>query len=91
MIRSFANRSTEQIWRTGKTRGSPPADVTRRKLGMLDMAVELHDLNCPLGDRLEKLHGDRRGQSSIRLNDQYRICFVWRNHEAWNVEVTDYQ
>jgi toxin HigB-1 len=90
VIRSFANRRTAEIWRTGKTRGSPPADVTRRKLGMLDVAVELHDLKCPPGNRLEKLHGGRRGQYSIRINDQYRICFVWRDHDAYDVEVTDY-
>ncbi len=90
VIRSFANRATAEIWRTGKTRGSPPADVTKRKLGMLDAAVELHDLKYPPGDRLEKLHADRRGQHSIRINDQYRICFVWRDHDAHDVEVTDY-
>jgi toxin HigB-1 len=90
VIRSFANRTTEEIWRTGKTRGSPPADVTKRKLGMLDGALELSDLKCPPGNRLEKLHGDRRGQYSIRINDQYRICFVWRDHDAYEVEVTDY-
>jgi proteic killer suppression protein len=89
VIRSFANRATEDIWRTGKTRGSPPADVTKRKLGMLDAALELHDLNYPPGNRLEKLR-DRRGQYSIRINDQYRICFVWRDHDAYDVEVTDY-
>jgi toxin HigB-1 len=90
VIRSFANRATEEIWRTGKTRGSPPADVTKRKLGMLDAARELPDLKCPPGNRLEKLHGDRRGQYSLRINDQYRICFVWRDHDAYEVEVTDY-
>jgi proteic killer suppression protein len=90
VIRSFANRSTEEIWRTAKTRGSPPADVTKRKLEMLDVAVELHDLRCPPGNRLEKLRGDRQGRYSIRINDQYRICFVWRDHDAYDVEVTDY-
>jgi proteic killer suppression protein len=90
VIRSFANRDTQEIWRTGKTRGSPPADVAKRKLGMLDGALELNDLKCPPGNRLEKLHGDRRGQYSIRINDQYRICFVWRDHDAYEVEVTDY-
>jgi toxin HigB-1 len=90
VIRSFANRATEEIWRTGKTRGSPPADVMKRKLGMLDAALELPDLKCPPGNRLEKLHGDRRGQYSLRINDQYRICFVWRDHDAYEVEVTDY-
>jgi toxin HigB-1 len=90
VIRTFANRATAEIWQTGKTRGSPPADVTRRKLGMLDVAVELQDLKCAPGNRLEKLRGERRGQYSIRINDQYRICFVWRDHDAYDVEVTDY-
>jgi proteic killer suppression protein len=90
VIKSFANRTTAEIWRTGKTRGSPPADATRRKLGMLDGAMELHDLKCLPGNRLERLRGERRGQHSIRINDQYRICFVWRDHDAYDVEVTDY-
>ena len=57
---------------------------------MLDGALELNDLKCPPGNRLEKLQGDRRGKFSIRINDQYRICFVWRDHDAYEVEVTDY-
>jgi toxin HigB-1 len=57
---------------------------------MLDVAVELHDLNRPPGNRFEKLRGDRRGQYSIRINNQYRICFVWRDRDAYEVEVTDY-
>jgi toxin HigB-1 len=58
VIRSFADRATEEIWRTGKTRGSPPAEVTKRKLAMLDAAVEMHDLRDPPGNRLEKLRGN---------------------------------
>jgi proteic killer suppression protein len=57
---------------------------------MLDAAVNLLDLRHPPGNRLEKLHGDRRGQHSIRINDQYRICFIWRDRDAYEVEVTDY-
>jgi proteic killer suppression protein len=57
---------------------------------MLDGAVILGDLKCPPGNRLEKLRGDRQGQHSIRINDQYRICFVWRGHDAFEVEITDY-
>lgn len=57
---------------------------------MLDAAVELSDLRDPPGNRLEKLRGDRIGQYSIRINDQYRICFVWRDHDAYEVEITDY-
>jgi len=90
VIKSFADRQAAEIWRTGKTRGSPPASVTRRKLALLDGAVELDDLRIPPGNRLEKLRGDRQGQHSIRINDQYRICFVWRGHDAFEVEITDY-
>ncbi len=90
MIKSFANQQTAEIWRTGRTKGSPPANITKRKLAMLDGAVELSDLKYPPGNRLEKLRGDRQGQYSIRINDQYRICFLWRDHDAYNVEITDY-
>jgi len=57
---------------------------------MLESALELDDLKVPPGNRLEKLRGDRQGQYSIRINDQYRICFVWRGHDAYDVEITDY-
>lgn len=57
---------------------------------MLEAAAELDDLKCPPANRLEKLRGDRQGQYSIRINDQYRICFVWRAHDAYGVEITDY-
>lgn len=90
MIRSFADASSERIWRTGKTRGSPPARVARRKLAMLDAAHRVDDLRVPPGNRLEKLAGDRKGQHSIRINDQYRICFFFRDGDAYEVEITDY-
>lgn len=90
MIKTFADSATADIWTTGKTRGAPPSSVTKRKLAMLDAAVELADLRTPPGNRLEKLHGDREGQHSIRINDQFRICFVWRGHDAHDVEITDY-
>ncbi len=90
MIKSFANQQTAEIWRTGKTKGSPPANITKRKLAMLDGAVEVSDLKYPPGNRLEKLRGDRQGQYSIRINEQYRICFLWRDRDAYNVEITDY-
>jgi proteic killer suppression protein len=57
---------------------------------MLDGALELDDLRIPPGNRLEKLRGDRQGRYSIRINDQYRICFVWRGRDAYDVEITDY-
>jgi len=90
VIKSFADRRTAEIWHSGKTRGSPPAGVTKRKLAILDAAMELGDLKTPPGNRLEKLRGDREGQHSIRINDQYRICSVWRGADAYEVEITDY-
>jgi proteic killer suppression protein len=90
VIKSFADASSERIWRTGRTRGSPPASATRRKLAMLDAAAKLDDLRVPPGNRLEKLAGGRKGQHSIRINDQYRICFVFRDGDAYEVEITDY-
>lgn len=90
MIKTFANKETAEIWRTGKTRGAPPASVTKRKLAMLEIALTLDDLKVPPGNRLEKLHGSRQGQHSIRINDQYRICFEWRAPDAYDVEITDY-
>jgi proteic killer suppression protein len=90
VIRSFANRASEEIWRTGKTKRGPPAPVTMRKLAMLDAAGRLSDLQSPPGNNLEKLSGDRKGQYSIRINRQYRICFQWRGQDADEVEVTDY-
>jgi toxin HigB-1 len=90
VIKSFADTFSEHIWRTGETRGSPPASVTRRKLAMLDAATKRDDLRVPPGNRLEKLSGDRKGQCSIHINDQYRICFVWREGNVHDVEITDY-
>lgn len=90
VIKSFADKATAEIWSSGKTRGAPPAGVTKRKLALLDGAVALDDLRIPPGNRLEKLRGDRQGQHSIRINDQYRICFVWRGHDVYEVEITDY-
>lgn len=90
MIKSFANHETAAIWKTGKTRGGAPDAVTKRKLALLDGAAELNDLRSPPGNRLEKLRGDREGQYSIRINDQYRICFIWRGNDAYEVEITDY-
>ncbi|MGC2621390.1 MAG: type II toxin-antitoxin system RelE/ParE family toxin [Acidobacteriaceae bacterium] len=91
MIRSFGDEPTREIWLTGKSRKF--GNVVRlavRKLQAIDFAVRLEDLRNPPGNRLEKLHGDREGQFSIRINDQYRICFRWDDHHAWEVEITDY-
>jgi len=90
VIKSFANKLTAEIWKNGKTKGGPPASVTRRKLAMLDAATKLDDLRIPPGNRLEKLAGDRHGQHSIRINDQWRICFEWSEGHAYEVEIVDY-
>lgn len=91
MIRSFANEETRQLWLTGRSRrfGSI-ARIAARKLEAIDFAERTEDLRNPPGNRLEKLRGDREGQYSIRINDQYRICFRWEEQHAWEVEITDY-
>ncbi|WP_297836057.1 type II toxin-antitoxin system RelE/ParE family toxin [Pseudomonas sp.] len=91
MIGSFSCKDTKSFFETGKTRKwSSIANVASRKLTMLDAAVELKDLKSPPGNRLEQLDGDRLGQHSIRINDQYRICFIWGANGPENVEITDY-
>ncbi|MCL4691044.1 MAG: type II toxin-antitoxin system RelE/ParE family toxin [Candidatus Hydrogenedentes bacterium] len=92
MIMSFANQETEKIFR-GEGSRRLPSDIqraSRRKLVYLDEADNLQDLLAPPGNRLEALRGDRQGQHSIRVNDQWRICFVWKQPHAYNVEITDY-
>jgi toxin HigB-1 len=91
MIKSFKDPIARQLFDGGKPRQFP-ADLRRvalRKLAMLDAAVRLNDLRAPPGNRLEALKGDRSGQYSIRINDQYRVCFVW-DDGAEHVEITDY-
>jgi proteic killer suppression protein len=93
VIRSFADRRTKQFWETGKSKGMPPANLRRialRKLVILNDAAELRDLEVPPGNRLEMLTGDRKGQWSIRINEQFRVCFVWRDGNAHDVEIVDY-
>jgi proteic killer suppression protein len=92
MIRSFRDAETARVFRREGTRTLPP-DVQRvayRKLVMLDAAESLQDLRVPPGNRLEKLRGGRVGQHSIRINDQWRVCFRWREGEAHEVEIVDY-
>ncbi len=92
MIRSFADKEAEKIWR-GVRSGRLPADiqqVARRKLRMLDAATVLDDLRVPPANRLEALKGDRRGQYGIRINDQWRICFRWHGGDASDVGIVDY-
>ena len=92
MIRSFADRETERLF--ARTPGRRfPAQLHRvmlRKLVQLDAAERLDDLRMPPGNRLEALKGDQRGQHSIRVNDQWRVCFRWRDGDAHDVEVVDY-
>jgi proteic killer suppression protein len=92
MILSFKNRQTELFFREGIVVKEFEAfkSVASRKLDMLDAAVLLQDLKSPPGNRLEILYGDREGQHSIRINDQYRICFTWEKGNAYQVEITDY-
>ena len=92
MIESFASDETEKIFR-GQVSKKFPKDIqrtARRKLFYLDDAEDLQDLLAPPGNRLEKLKGDRAGQHSIRINDQWRICFRWEGSDAIDVEITDY-
>lgn len=92
MIRSFRDKKTERIFLREKSR-KLPLDVQRvaqRKLAILDAAQSLQDLRVPPGNRLERLSGDREGQYSIRINDQWRVCFRWNDGDAYDVEITDY-
>lgn len=91
MIVGFKDRETQALFETGKTkRWANIAKVALRKLDQMEAAIQLNDLLVPPGNRLEALSGDRAGQHSIRVNDQYRICFVWRAEGACEVEITDY-
>lgn len=92
MIRSFKDGDTRAFAETGRTlRGwQSVAQVALRKLDALHAAVRLDDLRAPPGNRLEALRGDRDGQHSIRINDQWRICFRWTDAGAEDVEITDY-
>ena len=92
MIKSFASKEAEKIFR-GQISRKLPHDfqkTARRKLIYLDDAEDLRDLLAPPGNKLEKLHGNREGQYSIRINDQWRICFRWIADEALDVEIVDY-
>jgi toxin HigB-1 len=91
MIKSFRCRDTEDLFNdlaVGRFRAIERA--ARRKLAILDAAERLEDLKVPPGNRLEMLRGDRAGQWSVRINDQWRICFVWTGKDACNVEIVDY-
>ena len=91
MIRSFADEETEKLFFSGKSRRyTGVVAVARRKLQVLDNTRSLFDLREPAGNRLEALKGDREGQYSIRINDRYRICFIWIDSEPHEVEIVDY-
>ncbi len=92
MIRSFACPETERLFNDETSRRLPAAiqRVARRKLLLLNQARRLNDLRSPPGNRLEALHGDRAGQHSIRVNDQWRLCFRWQGQDALDVEMVDY-
>jgi proteic killer suppression protein len=92
LIKSFKDRSSESIFLGIRVRGLPDEiqQRARRKLRMLDAATTIEDLLVPPSNRLEKLRGDRRGQHSIRINNQWRICFVWKAGNALDIEIVDY-
>ncbi len=92
MIRNFKAGPTEEIWNGSSPKGFPTELVKRArvKLAMVHSAAELKDLRIPPANRLETLRGDRLGQHSIRINDKWRICFVWADGGAENVEIVDY-
>jgi proteic killer suppression protein len=95
MIRGFGNQLAEDLYydrRTKATRSFPPElrRIARRKILFLHDAAELRDLRSPPGIKLEALRGDRKGSHSIRINDQWRVVFVWKGSDAYEVEVVDY-
>ena len=92
MIRSFRNSETERIWQGQRSRKFPSnvQDRALRKLRQLDASQTLEDLRNPPGNQLEALRADRAGQWSVRINDQWRICFRWSKGEAHDVEIVDY-
>jgi toxin HigB-1 len=92
VIASFRDRATEGFWNEGRSPkiGANIAKVARRKLVQLAVAKDLRDLKQPPNNHLEALRGGREGQHSIRVNDQFRICFEWREGAAYNVEIVDY-
>jgi proteic killer suppression protein len=92
MIKSFRDPEAERIFQRQRSRKLPPEiqRVARRKLLQIDAATRLETLRVPPGNRLEALSADRVGQHSVRINDRWRICFVWRGGDAYDVEIVDY-
>ena len=92
MIRSFADKETEGLFRTGKSKRLPP-DILRRailRLNQLEHTTSVNELRFPPANRLEALHGDREGQWSIRINSQWRVCFRWMDDDVFDVQIIDY-
>ena len=92
MIKTFADKETEKVFNRQFSRKRPHKiqALVKRKLDMINVAEKLEDLKVPPGNCLEPLHGDREGQHSIRINDQWRTCFYWIDNDACDVEFTDY-
>jgi proteic killer suppression protein len=92
MIKSFRDREAERIFARQRSRKLPPEiqRIARRKLLQIDAATRLETLRLPPGNRLEALSADRAGQHSVRINDRWRICFLWREGDAYAVEIVDY-
>jgi proteic killer suppression protein len=96
VILSFRDQGSEDIFNGIPSRAARKTcpeslwKIARRKLDQLNQAAQLHDLRAPPGNRLETLGGDREGQHSIRINEQYRVCFIWTAHGPTQVEITDY-
>ena len=92
MIKSFKDSETEKIYNLERSRRLPSdiQQIALRKLRMLNNAHNINDLRIPPANRLEKLTGNRAGQNSIRINDQWRICFIWEDNDAFEVEIVDY-
>ncbi|KQV32600.1 plasmid maintenance system killer protein [Rhizobium sp. Root1203] len=92
MIVNFADAETEKVWNGVRSRKLPPdiQAIALRKLRLLNQARSAEDLRIPPGNRLEALKGDRRGQLSVRINDQWRVCFLWQDGGVYDVEIVDY-
>ena len=92
MVKSFKDKETEKVFNRNYSKKLPETIQQRalRKLRMIDAAADINDLRVPPGNRLEALGGDREGQHSIRINDQWRICFTWSQGDAYDVEIVDY-
>jgi len=92
MLRSFGSRETEKVWKGIRSSKLPPEiqNIARRKLRMINNSIDLKDLRIPPSNRLEKLSGNRKDFYSIRINDQWRIIFIWEAGHAFEVEIVDY-